>query len=757
MPNQFNTLCQIPHLHLAWNLVKAKGSVGGIDGMTIIEFEHDKRKEIPKLAEELKAGIWKPQPYMEIEVMKTKNPDEIRKLGMTAIRDKIVQHAIKSIIEPRYEKIFLGNSYGYRPGKGATKAIRRVLAECCKKQYKYVLRLDIDNFFDTIDHEILQKRLIATGTEAEIVRLIMLCVKMGKVKQNSREWVETEYGTPQGAVLSPILSNLYLHSFDQFAVSKNVPYVRYADDFLFLTETREQAEEILSKTEAHLKEKLKLSLNQPPEIIELNDGFDFLGITVKDKKATITEKKKADLTDRINVLDFNIDGFPMKSQRIWEGISNYYGKLLPQVDLEYFDSILMKRLITIIHQNVGSFGSKANLQFALSTFSFLSLQYQLKKKQFTSELVAEYIGEKLKERQTVDAKKNRKLIQERKKEYRKLEAATSGLLVNKPGMFLGLTSRGVTISRKGKVVAQHHPDNISQIVITGQGVSMSSNLISFCLNRKIPIDFFDNQGTHLGSIINSKYMQNTLWAKQAGADTLLRNTIALGIIEGKIKNQHALLKYFNKYHKSHYPQLQPKMEMMEEVAERFRQWRKLAKPSNEGFLKELIGHEAQVAIRYWDYIRELFSDDNVSFAQREHQGAKDLVNSMLNYGYAILYVRIWQALLAAKLNPFESLIHAQREGKPTLVYDMIEIFRSQVVDRVVISLVQKGQDLEVRNGLLTDATRQLLVKSVMERLARYEKYRGEEIKMEQIILRQAKLLAKAFEGTDKFKPYVAKW
>lgn len=192
MPAQFNALCQIPRLYLAWNMVKAKGSVGGIDGMTIIEFEQDKRKEIPKLAEELNTGTWKPQPYMEIEVAKTKNPDEIRKLGMTAIRDKIVQHAIKSIIEPRYEKIFLGCSYGYRPGKGATKAIRRVLAECCKKQYKYVLRLDIDNFFDTIDHEILQKRLIATGTEAEIVRLIMLCVKMGKVKQNSLEWVEIQ-------------------------------------------------------------------------------------------------------------------------------------------------------------------------------------------------------------------------------------------------------------------------------------------------------------------------------------------------------------------------------------------------------------------------------------------------------------------------------------------------------------------------------------------------------------------------------------
>ena len=757
MSAQLNMLCQIPRLHLAWNTVKAKGSAGGIDGMTIIEFEHNKRKEILKLAEELKTGTWKPQPYMEIEVAKAKNPDEIRKLGMTAIRDKIVQHAIKSIIEPRYEKIFLGCSYGYRTGKGATKAIRRVLAECNNKKWKFVLRLDIDNFFDTIDHEILQKRLVTTGTESEIVRLIMLCVQMGKVKQGSLEWVETDYGTPQGAVLSPILSNLYLHSFDQFAVSQNVPYIRYADDFLFLTETKEQAEELLVKTEKHLKEKLRLSLNQPPEIIELKDGFDFLGITVLNKQATITEKKKADLCDRINTLDFNLDGFPMKSQRVWEGISNYYAKLLPQADLEYFDACLLKRLINIIHEHFEVFGSKSNLQFALSTFSFLSLQYQLKKKQFTSELVAEFIAQQLKDRQAADAMKNRKLIQERKKEYRKIESQTSGLLINKPGMFIGLTNRGITISQKGKVVAQHHPDNLSQIVITGQGVSMSSNLVGFCMNRKIPIDFFDAQGTHLGSVISSKYMQNTLWAKQAGADDLVKNTIALGIIEGKIKNQHALLKYFNKYHKSHYPQLQPKMVMMEEMVDKFKQWRKQAKPSDEGFLKTLVGHEAQVAIRYWDYIRELFSDDNVSFKQREHQGAKDLVNSMLNYGYAILYARIWQALLAAKLNPFESLIHVQREGKPTLVYDLIEIFRSQVVDRVVISLVQKGQDLEVRNGLLTDSTRQLLVKSVMERLARYEKYQGAEMKMEQIIQQQAKLLARAFEGTDKFKPYVAKW
>ena len=181
MPNQFNTLCQESTLYNAWNMVKSKGSAGGIDGVSIQEFDKEKWIQIPKLVEELKAGTWKPLPYMEIQVPKTKDPTEKRTLGMIAIRDKIVQQAIRVIIEPRYERIFLGNSYGYRPGKGATKAIRRVLFESANQKYHYVLRLDIDNFFDNIDHAILQKRLIATGTDPDVVRLIMLSVQMGKV------------------------------------------------------------------------------------------------------------------------------------------------------------------------------------------------------------------------------------------------------------------------------------------------------------------------------------------------------------------------------------------------------------------------------------------------------------------------------------------------------------------------------------------------------------------------------------------------
>ena len=755
MLSQFAQLCQLPTLFTAWNAVKAKGAAGGVDGVTIAEFEKQKKVQILKLANELKAGTWKPLPYLQVEVPKKKNAEEMRRLAMVAVCDKIVQQAIKMLIEPRLERQFRGNSYAYRLGKGATKAIRRVVAECAKK-YQYVLRLDVDDFFDNIDHDILRNRLSAAGVDVDIIRLAMLSVQMGQVQEGSLQWVASFRGIPQGAVLSPLLANLYMNSFDQSAVGYGLPYVRYADDFLFLCETREQGEDVLKRVETYLREKLKLELNVP-SILPLSEGFDFLGVHIQSGQVSISVQKKEELIQRIHTLEFTEEGLTRQSAKTWEGMANYYAKLLPQENLELFDEALIARIAFLIKNKPKLFPSKTALLFVLNIIPFLSIKYASERKSHQTGLLALFQSERNREQLVAGEQKNKQLIQQRKKEYRKMETEASALLVNRPGTFIGLSIRGVTVYEKGKVIAQHHADNLSQIVVTGLGVSLSSNLISFCMGRRIPVDFFDSQGAHLGSLVTARYIEGTLWQAQSQTGNEVRNALGLSIIEGKVKNQHGLLKYFHKYHRKNYPLLEEKMQAMEQAVTQFREYKKEASLVAPDFTVQLMGREAQVAIRYWDYIRELISDDDVGFERREHQGAKDLVNSMLNYGYAILYVRVWQALLGARLNPFDSLIHARQEGKPTLVYDLVEVFRSQVVDRVVISLIQKGQDLAVRNGLLTDKTRQLLVKSVMERLARYEKYQGQETKMEQIIHSQARLLAKAFEGTDKFKPYVAKW
>ncbi|EXY44071.1 CRISPR-associated endonuclease Cas1, partial [Bacteroides fragilis] len=146
---------------------------------------------------------------------------------------------------------------------------------------------------------------------------------------------------------------------------------------------------------------------------------------------------------------------------------------------------------------------------------------------------------------------------------------------------------------------------------------------------------------------------------------------------------------------------------------------------NEKYTAELMAIESQAAIAYWSYIRVLTADDGIDFIRREHQGATDLLNSLLNYGYAILYARVWKNILAAKLNPSIGVLHAKQDGKPTLVFDVVELFRAQMVDRVVISLIQKKVSLKMHDGLLNESSKRVLIRYILERLNRYEKYRGE--------------------------------
>ena len=134
------------------------------------------------------------------------------------------------------------------------------------------------------------------------------------------------------------------------------------------------------------------------------------------------------------------------------------------------------------------------------------------------------------------------------------------------------------------------------------------------------------------------------------------------------------------------------------------------------------------------------------------------MNSMLNYGYAILYARVWEAVLAKKLNPSIAVLHAFQANKPTFVYDIVELFRAQAVDRVVIALIQKGETLGMNKNLLNEPTKRLLILNILERLNRYEKYRSEEIRFIDIIERQVGEIADFISGDSKlYKPYIAKW
>ena len=347
----------------------------------------------------------------------------------------------------------------------------------------------------------------------------------------------------------------------------------------------------------------------------------------------------------------------------------------------------------------------------------------------------------------------------RKKEFLKRENENRELVINSFGSFVGLTQKGVTVRHEGKVVFQQPLNTLSHITISGKGISLSSNLIEQCLENSISIDFFGYGNRHNGSILSNRLLEENLWNLQSGCAVLRRNLLARTIIWAKVKNQLHLAKYFHKYHKKENPQLLEDMHDLESFFKEFDSLRKTGEISDdESFIPLLMSIEAQGALLYWKYIRQLLSDDETIFEGRVKQGATDTVNCMLNYGYAILYSRVWQALLKAKLNPFDSVIHARQAGKPTFVFDVVEIFRAPVVDRAVVALVQKGHCLSASDGLLDEKTKALVGKAVLDRINRYEDYRGERMTMDSIIRCQAKEIAFFFcENEGSFKPYVSKW
>ena len=759
MKSLYDTVTTYHALQNAWRIVRAKNAAGGIDGYNVAAFERNLHDNLNQLHSQLASGQWTPEPYLNIEI--PKNETEKRKLGLLCIRDKIVQQAIKSGIEPRMEKLFLNISYGYRPEKSAERAIRRTMHDLKKLKGGYIAKLDIDDFFDNIRHERLFSRLKNWLKDNRLLQLIQLCIQMGQVTSNLK-WNDVTQGVPQGAVLSPLLANFYLHPFDQFVKAKAPVYIRYADDFIIAAHTEAEVNELIDLLQTVLNEQFFLKLN-PAVVKKTDEGVEFLGMVVADTHVTVTKKKKEDLKERIRSLTFSHGSLSGESQKTLAGIRNYYAKLIDEEMLKELDCELMQRLQDLIKRNLRHIASAKILTENLQALEFFSTDSNRRHQQLVQQLCSTYVVYLNRKKQTQSQNQSQpatkeKLIKLKKKQYQKLESAGAELVVSTPGSYIGASYKSIVVKQLGKVIGKS-TEALRHITVIGKGISLSSNALMFCMNRKIPIDFFDGKGTQYASVLTPQFVDGTLWTQQSQLPLARKVELASQIIIGKMKNQLNLIKYYHKYHKDvlgnalgeKYVESVLKLKRTLEKAKQYDR-------TDEQYAKGIMAIEAQGALAYWDYIQTLLSDDKINFERRERQGATDLLNVMLNYGYAILYSRVWKTILAAKLNPSIGILHAPQHGKPTLVYDVVEIFRPQMVDRVVISLVQKNVSLKVKDGLLNEPTKRTLIRSILDRLNRYEKYRKEELTLAQILFRQSQEIAKYIAGeAETFKPYVAKW
>ena len=263
-----------PTLRAAFARVKANRGAAGVDHVTVAMYEARLDANLAALAMALQTGTYRPQPIRRHWI--PKGPRARRPLGIPTVRDRVVQTALRLVLEQIFDVGFAPHSYGFRPGRGAKDALRRV-ATLLRQGYRYVVDADLQAYFDSIPHAPLRARVAAKVSDGRVLALLDGFLQQ-PIFEGLAQWT-AETGTPQGAVISPLLANVYLDPLDQQLAAAGIEMVRYADDFVVLCRTRQEAERALAVvrdwTEA-------AALRLHPEKTQLVDvqqpgGFDFLG------------------------------------------------------------------------------------------------------------------------------------------------------------------------------------------------------------------------------------------------------------------------------------------------------------------------------------------------------------------------------------------------------------------------------------------------------------------------------------------------
>ena len=335
----------------------------------------------------------------------------------------------------------------------------------------------------------------------------------------------------------------------------------------------------------------------------------------------------------------------------------------------------------------------------------------------------------------------------------------SQLLVSGFGLFVGFTGERVVVRLKKRRIVEMPAHDLQLVVIASKGVSLSSDLVQELALRGVRLSFLTRGGS-AAAMLHSPTITATVATRrdQLAAETKpVGAELALAFVAGKIANQERLLRYFGKYLKTSDP------ERWERVRKQAGALRRLRGKVNARSFRTLeaargilMGAEGSAGRVYWAGVKALLGDES-DFPGRLHRGARDPINSALNYGYGILYTHVWSAALNAGLEPFAGFLHVDRSGKPSLVLDLIEEFRQPIVDRAVLAAVRLGSKLEIQGGFLEADSREWIAAKVLERLTSSEIHGSKRLQLRSIIQMQARAVARRLRGGATYRPFRFRW
>lgn len=743
---RFEDIITLEALKNAFGKIDTRSS--GIDDVSLALFEERLYANLQILHDELISGEYAPQPLERIEIPKP-NSDEKRPIAIGAIRDKVVQYLILDVLNPYFDKTFSDKSYAYRPERSHIRAIKRA-RDFIMRGYGTVVRTDIDNFFETISHQKLLDMLRRQIKEPMIVNLIELFIRNGLFERN--DYRAHRHGVHQGDVLSPFLSNIYLHQMDAYLERKGVEFVRFADDFALFAHSADQAETILSELKIFLAT-IDLRLEESKTVLaSLNQGFTFLGAFFKGDEVLIDPARFEKTSEKIRGFVFEkypfsefvirISAYAKTLHMMYASFVSTQSAQLTELDDDIWEAVSARIYLAKESGEVGSKGRFRELLEPLALFRTISPEEH--RRLIDLAILRGY--ERYHEEHPAGKKGRTDPIERKKIEYARAFARLSTLHITTPGVYIGMAKNRYTIKEKGKVIQSIPKAQIERIIVNAKGVSLSSSLVENCSRAKIPIDFIDHTHTPYASIIThhaplpqTAMRQYEIYFSGEGF------YLAKEFIEGKAKNQINYLKYLDRYHDT----LEQNITRMEHI---LRDMKRKAATSAEA-----MGYEGMMSALYWESLQKIV-DPSWGFTARVTKGARDTVNSALNYAYAILYGKIQESLVRSGLSLYVSYLHVPDQGKPTLVFDMIEEFRAFVVDRTIITMLNRNEPIRVdKDGKLTQLARRKIAENIFERLGSYTTWKKESRKINTIIQYQAYLLSRHIHGEDKYAAFIGKY
>jgi len=339
------------NMQRAWQRVRSNRGAAGVDGLTIDQTAERLRTEWPRIREELLAGCYQPQPVRRVDIPKPGGG--VRTLGIPTVTDRLIQQAIAQVLQPHFDPTFSEASFGYRPGRSARDAVRRA-RDHIAAGHRWMVDMDLAQFFDRVNHDVLMARLARRIGDKPLLGLIRRYLQAGLMAGGLVS--PRREGTPQGGPLSPLLSNILLDDLDRELERRGHAFVRYADDCSIFVQSERAGQRVLESVGRFVQKRLRLQVNRAKSAVDRPWKRSFLGYTVtrhRQPRLKVAPKSASRLRQKIKVLmragrGRRLDRVCADLRRVLIGWLNYFNLAEVRSTFEQLDGWLRRRLRAVL-------------------------------------------------------------------------------------------------------------------------------------------------------------------------------------------------------------------------------------------------------------------------------------------------------------------------------------------------------------------------------------------------------------------------